>query len=146
MFKKLFSMFTGTETTKANNEQGTNNGAVEEMAKVIIATQTGEAVSITEVPDPVFSEKMMGDGFAIIPTENKVCSPVSGEVVSVTKSLHAYGIRTEEGLEVLVHVGLDTVALNGEGFKSSINCSYCLLTEEPSALFITSSTVKSIII
>ncbi|HOX29187.1 MAG TPA: PTS glucose transporter subunit IIA, partial [bacterium] len=73
---------------------------------------------IEEVPDEVFSQKMMGDGLAVAPTEGVAVAPVSGELVSMFPTGHAFGIRTPEGLEVLVHIGLNTVAMKGEGFTA----------------------------
>ena len=81
---------------------------------------TGRLIPITEVPDPVFAEKMMGDGFAIEPTDGKVYSPVSGKVTNVFPTKHAATFETETGHEVLIHFGLDTVKLGGEGFESHI--------------------------
>ncbi len=81
---------------------------------------TGRLMPITEVPDPVFAEKMMGDGFAIEPTDGKVYSPVSGKVTNVFPTKHAATFETETGHEVLIHFGLDTVKLGGEGFESHI--------------------------
>lgn len=78
---------------------------------------TGEAVGLGEVPDPVFSQKIVGDGMAVIPSEGKLLSPVDGEIISVADTKHAYGLRTAEGLELLIHVGLETVHLNGECFQ-----------------------------
>ena len=86
----------------------------------ILAPLTGRAVPLEQVPDPVFSQKIIGDGIAVIPTEGKIVSPVSGEVVSVADTLHAYGFRTEDGLELLIHVGLETVALKGECFTAHV--------------------------
>ncbi|WP_175639405.1 PTS sugar transporter subunit IIA [Metabacillus schmidteae] len=80
------------------------------------APLTGKLVSLEEVPDPVFSQKMMGDGIAIDPSENQVFSPVDGEVVSVFPTKHAITIRSKSGAELLIHMGLETVKLNGEGF------------------------------
>jgi PTS system N-acetylglucosamine-specific IIC component len=76
----------------------------------------GEIIPITEVEDPVFSEKMMGDGFAIVPANGSVVSPVDGEIMSVFPTKHAIGIKSKEGYEILIHVGLETVNLKGKGF------------------------------
>ena len=86
----------------------------------VFAPMTGETVALEQVPDAVFSEKVLGDGLGLIPTDGKVYSPVDGEVASVAETLHAYGFSSDDGLEVLVHVGLDTVALKGEGFTSHV--------------------------
>ena len=86
----------------------------------ITAPLTGRAVSLENVPDPVFADKVLGDGLAILPEEGRVYSPVAGTVSSVAETLHAYGFASDDGLEVLVHVGLDTVALKGEGFRCHV--------------------------
>ena len=83
----------------------------------ILSPMTGGAVGLGEVPDPVFSQKIVGDGVAVIPSEGKLLSPVDGEIISVADTKHAYGLRTAEGLELLIHVGLETVHLNGECFQ-----------------------------
>lgn len=80
------------------------------------APLSGELVTIDKVPDPVFGQKMMGDGVAIIPSEGVLVSPIDGEIVQVFHTKHAIGIKTNSGLEVLLHIGLETVTLNGEGF------------------------------
>ncbi|PEQ94368.1 hypothetical protein CN481_06715 [Bacillus sp. AFS006103] len=77
----------------------------------------GEIISITEVPDQVFSQKMMGEGFGIIPSKGTVVSPVDGEIMSVFPTKHAIGIISKQGYEILIHIGLDTVNLKGEGFN-----------------------------
>ena len=82
----------------------------------IIAPLSGKIVALEEVPDPVFSEKALGDGIAILPEDGKIYSPVNGVVASIAATNHAYGFQSEEGVEILVHVGLETVGLNGEGF------------------------------
>ncbi|MCM3114468.1 PTS glucose transporter subunit IIA [Neobacillus sp. MER 74] len=76
----------------------------------------GDIIPITEVPDQVFSQKMMGDGFAIVPSKGSVVSPVDGEVMNVFPTKHAIGIKSKQGYEILIHVGMDTVNLKGEGF------------------------------
>lgn len=87
------------------------------MAIRILSPLTGKAVPLDQVPDPVFSQKIIGDGIAVIPSDGRITSPVDGEVASVAETLHAYGFRTKEGLELLVHVGLETVGLKGECFQ-----------------------------
>ncbi|NBH71803.1 PTS IIBC subunit [Clostridiaceae bacterium] len=84
---------------------------------VILSPVTGKAVALDQVPDPVFSQKIIGDGMAVIPEDGRILSPVTGEVASVADTLHAFGFRTDDGVELLVHVGLETVALKGECFK-----------------------------
>ncbi len=81
----------------------------------------GKIVDITEVPDPVFSDKMMGEGIAIIPEDNIICSPVNGYVAQIFKTKHAILLKSSDGLELIIHIGLETVSLNGEGFEALIN-------------------------
>lgn len=81
----------------------------------------GRAVEITEVPDEVFSSRLVGDGLAFEPHDGTIYSPVDGEIVQVFPSKHAIGIKTEEGLDVLIHVGVDTVNMKGEGFESFVS-------------------------
>jgi glucose-specific phosphotransferase system IIA component len=83
----------------------------------IYAPLCGEVIDMSQVPDPVFAEKMMGDGFAIKPTSGLVLSPVRGKVIVAFPTKHAIGLSSEDGLEILVHVGIDTVKLKGEGFE-----------------------------
>ncbi|MBP2079601.1 PTS sugar transporter subunit IIA [Oceanobacillus polygoni] len=86
----------------------------------LTAPVSGEVVALEEVPDPVFSEKMMGDGVAIKPANGEVVSPVNGEIIQVFPTKHAVGIRAENGAEILIHIGLETVSLDGEGFTSYV--------------------------
>lgn len=83
----------------------------------IVSPLSGTAVQITEVPDPIFSGKMMGDGAAVIPDNGTIVAPVDGELTMIAPTLHAYGFKAEDGTEVLVHVGLETVGLDGAAFK-----------------------------
>ncbi len=83
----------------------------------ILSPLTGQAVALDQVPDPVFSQKIIGDGMAVIPTDGTIVSPVTGEIASVAETMHAFGFKTGDGLELLIHVGLETVALKGECFK-----------------------------
>lgn len=84
--------------------------------KRIYAPVSGECMPLENVPDEVFSQKILGDGAAVIPSQGRIVSPVNGRIISVADSLHAYGIVAEDGTEILVHVGLDSVSLKGEGF------------------------------
>ncbi|MGI8314983.1 glucose-specific PTS transporter subunit IIBC [Halobacillus mangrovi] len=81
----------------------------------------GKVLPITEVPDQVFSGKMMGDGFAIEPEDGKIVSPVNGKVLNVFPTKHAIGLEAENGMEILIHIGIDTVGLKGEGFTAMIS-------------------------
>ena len=82
----------------------------------IQSVATGEVMAITEVDDQVFSQKMMGDGFAVVPSEDEVVSPINGTVQSVFPTKHAIGLLTDSGHDVLVHMGIDTVELQGSAF------------------------------
>ncbi len=84
----------------------------------VLSPFTGRAVPVQDVPDQVFSQKMMGDGLAVEPVTGEAVAPVSGELVSLFPTGHAFGIRTPDGLEVLVHIGLNTVEMKGEGFNT----------------------------
>ena len=77
----------------------------------IMSPLNGKAVALEQVPDPVFSDKVLGDGCAVIPDDGRIYSPVNGEITSIAETLHAYGFRSEEGIEILVHFGLETVSL-----------------------------------
>ena len=97
-----------------------NSSLFLEVIRTVFALAGGEIVPITQVNDPVFAGKMMGDGFAIIPSSGVITSPVKGEVVNVFPTLHAVGIQTSGGLEVLVHMGIDTVELKGGPFETTV--------------------------
>lgn len=86
----------------------------------VTAPATGVVVPLSSVPDRVFADGVMGDGVAIRPTSSEITAPVTGTVVALFPTNHAFGIRTDEGVEVLVHVGIDTVALAGQGFTAHI--------------------------
>ncbi|CAC9717594.1 PTS system glucose-specific EIICBA component [Enterococcus faecalis] len=88
--------------------------------KDFVAVATGEVIPMAQVNDPVFSKKMMGDGFAVKPLEGEVVAPISGKVLSVFPSKHAIGLQTEEGIEVLVHMGIDTVEMATPAFESFV--------------------------
>lgn len=101
--KKLF---------KGNNE--------EVQKEKIVPLTNGELVNISQVPDEVFSSKMMGDGFAMKTTDGIILSPVEGTIVTVFPTKHAVAINSVDGREVLIHLGVDTVNLKGEGFETFV--------------------------
>jgi len=86
----------------------------------IVAPISGKVVSLKQVPDPVFSDRVLGDGGAILPSDGRIVSPINGTVINVADTLHAYGFRAEDGTEVLVHFGLETVSMDGDGFKAYV--------------------------
>ena len=101
-----------SQMTEAQQNAVQYKGLTEEVYSVA----DGEVIALEQVKDPVFSQKMMGDGFAVEPTNGNIVSPVSGTVSSIFPTKHALGLVTEAGLEVLVHIGLDTVSLEGKPF------------------------------
>lgn len=88
--------------------------------KELISPAKGRIIPMDQVEDEVFAAKMMGDGFAVIPEDGRIISPCNGVIVNVFKTKHAVIIRDEFGLELIVHVGLDTVQLKGEGFDVKV--------------------------
>lgn len=86
----------------------------------VLSPVDGVAVTLAKVNDPVFSQKMMGDGFAVVPKNGKIVAPVSGTIQSIFPTMHALTITAESGVAVLVHIGIDTVELNGEGFTAFV--------------------------
>ncbi|MCE4964875.1 PTS sugar transporter subunit IIA [Staphylococcus haemolyticus] len=114
MFKKLFGK--GKEV----------NREIE-----IYAPLTGEYINIEDIPDPVFAQKMMGEGFGINPTEGEVVSPIEGKVDNVFPTKHAIGLKADNGLEILVHIGLDTVQLDGQGFEILVSSGDTVQVGDP---------------
>ncbi|MEG2984563.1 MAG: PTS sugar transporter subunit IIA [Paraclostridium sp.] len=93
----------------------------QEDVKGIVSPTNGELLEITKVPDEVFSTKMMGDGFAIKSSDGVIVSPVDGKIGVVFETKHAIIIESTEGKEILIHLGIDTVNLKGEGFEVFVN-------------------------
>ncbi|MBG9782430.1 glucose-specific PTS transporter subunit IIBC [Shouchella lehensis] len=104
------------DEVKKQVEEAQPEALQQEQESTIASPMTGKLLSINEVPDQVFAEKMMGDGFAIEPTDGTVVSPVEGKITTVFPTKHAIGITSVTGREVLIHIGIDTVKLGGEGF------------------------------
>lgn len=86
----------------------------------IYAPMAGEAVAITEVPDPTFAEGLLGNGIAIKPTDGKVYAPFNGSVETMFDTGHAVALVSDSGIELLIHVGLETVSLNGSAFQVKV--------------------------
>ncbi|OMP67998.1 glucose-specific PTS transporter subunit IIBC [Domibacillus epiphyticus] len=108
------------EEVQKEVEQAAHPAIRNDIDSRFVAPITGKLLPITEVPDPVFAGKMMGDGFAIEPADGTVVSPVDGKVINVFPTKHAIGLVADNGREVLIHFGIDTVKLNGEGFETLI--------------------------
>ena len=106
-----------SQMTAVQKAEATYKGVTDEVHSVA----DGEVINIEDVKDPVFSQKMMGDGFAVEPENGHIVSPVAGKVTSVFPTKHALGLVTDNGLEVLVHIGLDTVSLEGKPFEVKVS-------------------------
>ncbi|WP_308902842.1 sucrose-specific PTS transporter subunit IIBC [Latilactobacillus curvatus] len=116
-----------TAAAAANNasEPAAEAASVKETASVksenVAAPISGQLEDLSETNDPVFSQKLMGDGAAIIPTDNTIYAPVSGEVTVAFETKHAYGIQSDNGAEILIHVGINTVELKGKNMESFVS-------------------------
>lgn len=88
--------------------------------KTLNSPVRGKVISLDKVSDEVFSKKILGEGFAVIPAETDFVSPASGTVGDVSETLHAYCITSDDGLELIVHIGIDTVGLKGAGFTPQV--------------------------
>ena len=106
-----------SQMTAVQKAEATFKGVTDEVHSVA----DGQVINIEDVKDPVFSQKMMGDGFAVEPENGQIVSPVAGKITSVFPTKHALGLLTENGLEVLVHIGLDTVSLEGKPFEVKVS-------------------------
>jgi PTS system beta-glucosides-specific IIC component len=96
-------------------------GFGKDKSLIISAPMEGDTCSLSEVNDPVFKDKILGDGIAIMPSRGRVVAPVDGTVALLFETKHAISLRSEQGTEILIHIGLDTVKLGGEHFKSYVN-------------------------
>ena len=117
--------FTGI-SGKTNDENTNTEATVEKKEekqiseKVIKSPMNGTVIPLSEVPDAVFSSEMLGKGFGVEPSEGKAYAPVDGEVTTVFDTKHALGLMSENGVELLIHIGMDTVKLNGRGFDVKV--------------------------
>ena len=107
-------------TEKLVEEETTGNVPVALQDETIISPIVGQAVALSDVNDPVFSSGAMGQGIAIKPSEGVVYAPADAEVTIAFATGHAYGLKTANGAEILIHVGIDTVSMNGEGFDQKV--------------------------
>lgn len=99
------------------------------------AVTDGEIVPIEQVEDEVFAQKMIGNGFALKPTSQTVVAPISGRLIEVAETKHAYYIEIEQGIKVLIHVGLDTLLLNGEGLNAKVEKNSFINVGDPLVTF-----------
>lgn len=125
----------GEDTTEQVEDADANQSNVvaqnEELELDINAPVEGNLVQLEDVPDPVFSEGLMGKGIAIEPANNTICSPVDGKISMIAPSKHAIGINTLDGVEILIHIGLETVELNGKGFEVLVSEGETISTGTP---------------
>ena len=98
---------------------------------IIYSPVKGEQISLERVSDPVFSQKMMGDGTAIIPSEKTIVAPISGVLTTVFPTKHAFGIEGDNGEEILIHIGINTVELNGKYFTLHVKQDYYVKQGDP---------------
>jgi glucose-specific phosphotransferase system IIA component len=87
---------------------------------VVYAPQDGEVKPLAEMPDQIFADKVLGDGVCLLPINNKVYSPVSGIVDTIPETNHAIGLIADDGAEIMIHIGVDTVDMNGSGFSMKV--------------------------
>lgn len=111
----MFKFFKNLFNSEENKEE-----VVVAKANTLVAPASGKAMPLSEVPDPVFAEKLAGDGAAIMIEGDTIVAPADGEVTLIFKTKHAFAMTLENGLELLVHIGLETVSLNGEGFEQLV--------------------------
>lgn len=103
------------------SELQTSGSAVDKVGPTMVRSPiSGKLVALGDVPDPTFAEKVLGDGVAIDPTDGVVVSPVDGKIAQIFRTHHAVGIVTDDGLELLIHVGIDTVKMQGRGFQAFV--------------------------
>lgn len=86
----------------------------------VFSVQNGKVIPVSEVNDEAFAAKILGDGVAVKPEGGLILSPVNGKIINIASTYHAYGILTDDGMEILVHIGVDTVKLNGKGFENLV--------------------------
>jgi phosphotransferase system HPr (HPr) family protein len=108
---------------------------IEIRPMILAAPMDGWASALDEVPDPVFSRKVMGDGLAIDPTSGRLCAPCDGEVIALHAAKHAVTLRATNGAEILLHIGCDTVALGGEGFDTHVTQGRSVRAGDPLVSF-----------
>ena len=106
-------------------------GLFKKKKNSFLSPMTGKSVSIKEVPDETFSSEMLGKGVAIIPSDGLVTSPTSGKVSMIFETLHAISILADTGEELLIHIGLDTVKMNGDGFSSYVKVGDIVKPKDP---------------
>ena len=108
----IITFILGGKSAEAKSDKN-----IEAAKNMLYAPVAGKYITLKEINDGVFSEGMLGQGCGIIPEEDVVLSPVNGKVESIADSLHAIGLTSNDGAEILIHIGLDTIGMKGKGFK-----------------------------
>lgn len=101
--------------------------------RTLLAICDGRCAPLSEMPDEAFASGMLGVGVTVFPSSGRILSPVSGKIESIAESRHAYTILSEDGLEILLHIGVDTVEMRGDGFISSVRAGQMIRAGEPLA-------------
>lgn len=132
MAKIMSGEITKVSETTVTEEESNEPVHVEDIKGTeIYAPGTGHIIPLSEVPDKVFSEKMMGDGVGFVPEGGEIVAPFDGTVKTIFPTKHAIGLESNSGVEVLIHIGIDTVKLNGEGFESLVNADETVTQGQP---------------
>lgn len=116
----LTTLFAIPKEIMEEDEEDIIDNKIAVVDEIFISPATGKFVKLEDVADEVFSKKVLGDGFAIEITDGKILAPLSGTIETAYQTGHAYGIHTNDGKDILIHVGMDTVELNGNGFKTHV--------------------------
>lgn len=124
-----------TETATVEGAEAPTAAEVAAEAVTVTSPLEGRAVPISEIPDPVFSTGVVGDGIAIEPTSNTVVCPADATVVTAPDSGHAFGLKLDSGVELLIHVGIDTVELGGKGFDVKVKAGDHVSAGQPLVVF-----------
>lgn len=124
-----------TETATVEGAEAPTAAEVAAEAVTVTSPLEGRAVPISEIPDPVFSTGVVGDGIAIEPTSNTVVCPADATVVTAPESGHAFGLKLDSGVELLIHVGIDTVELGGKGFDVKVKAGDHVSAGQPLVVF-----------
>ncbi|NVY96945.1 PTS transporter subunit EIIC [Lactobacillus sp. DCY120] len=120
LFEAKAPIETGTTAAKAEAPAAEEKSEFSGQSVTLNAGLNGELINLDQVDDPTFAQKMIGDGFAINPSDGQIVAPVDAEITTVFPTKHALGLKTSNGLEVLIHMGIDTVELNGAGFDVQV--------------------------
>ncbi|MGZ2417489.1 glucose PTS system EIICBA or EIICB component [Staphylococcus caledonicus] len=132
MAKIMSGEITKASETTVTEEESNEPVHVEDIKETeIYAPGTGHIIPLSEVPDKVFSEKMMGDGVGFVPESGEIVAPFDGTIKTIFPTKHAIGLESDSGVEVLIHIGIDTVKLSGEGFESLVNADETVTQGQP---------------